>query len=79
MHLALLASVCLLREVEASTAVVSAWTFDHEAMEVTWMLPPSKSDHLALGATRTWGCLCDIPNFCCSYHLAVEHITALTD
>ena len=32
---ALLATSCLLREIEAATATISAWTFDYEAQELT--------------------------------------------
>ena len=28
---------------------------------------------LALGTTRTWGCLCELADFACPYHLAAEH------
>ncbi len=72
-HFAKLASIFLLREVEAANALVSEWTFSHDAKELTWLLPASKSDHLALGTRRTWGCLCDIPGLCCPYHVALDH------
>ena len=74
MHLALLSTLFLLREVESGTANVSAWTFDHDDKEVSWNLPGSKTDPLALGTTRTWGCLCELKDFACPYHLATEHI-----
>ena len=48
-HVALLASLFLLREVEASAAKVSSWTLDADLMELTWALPASKCDHMALG------------------------------
>ena len=78
MHLALLATIFLLREVEASTALASAWTFDHEALELTWLLPGSKTDHMALGVHRSWPCLCGLENFFCPFHLAIEHWAWLT-
>ena len=71
-HLAKLASLFLLREIEASTANLSAWTFDPEELELTWRLPSSKTDHLALGTVRTLPCLCDLENSACPYHLACE-------
>lgn len=43
-HLALLSTIFLLREVDASTALASAWRFDDEAMEVTWTLRGSKQN-----------------------------------
>ena len=73
MHLALLSTLFLLREVESGTANVSAWTFDHSDKEISWNLPGSKTDPLALGTTRTWGCLCELKDFACPYHLATEH------
>ena len=79
MHLALLSILFLLREVESGTAKVAAWTFDHEDQELTWNLPGSKTDPMALGTTRTWGCLCDLPNFACPYHLAKEHMQWMCD
>ena len=38
-----------------------------------------ETDPMALGTTRTWGCLCDLPNFACPYHLAKEHIQWMRD
>ena len=75
--MAILSSQFLLREVEASTARTDAWTFDHEALELKWNLPASKSDHMALGVARSWPCLCDLPDFACPYHVAVEHMAWL--
>jgi hypothetical protein len=72
-HFAMLACIFLLREVEVSNAMVNAWSLDHDSLELTWHLPSSKSDHLALGTRRTWGCLCGVAGFGCPYHLAVEH------
>lgn len=74
-HFAKLASIFLLREVEAANTLVSSWSFNHEAQELTWLLPASKSDHLALGTRRTWGCLCDVPGLCCPFHVALSHWT----
>jgi hypothetical protein len=59
--------------VEAANALRSAWSFNHDSAELTWLLPSGKSDHLALGTRRTWGCLCAIPGFGCPYHIAMEH------
>jgi hypothetical protein len=73
MHFTLLACIFLLREVEAANALTSAWSFNHEAREITWLLPSGKSDHLALGTRRSWGCLCELPGFGCPYHIAHEH------
>ena len=72
-HLALLSCAFLLREVEASTAKANAWTFDHDRSELSWMLPTSKSDPMALGISRCLGCLCGVEDFCCPYHVALDH------
>ena len=73
-HLAILATLFLLREVEASVAKITAWTLDLDASEITWNLPSSKSDPKALGVKRTWGCLCDLPGFACPCHIALAHL-----
>ncbi len=78
MHFTLLACIFMLREVEAANALRSAWTFNHDSEELTWLLPSGKTDHLALGTPRTWGCLCAIPGFGCPYHIALEHWDWLT-
>ena len=70
--------VFLLREMEVSTPLVSSWTFDHEALEVSWHLPASKTDHMALGVQRSLSCMCGVPEFACPYHLAVDHLKWLT-
>ena len=68
--LTLLAIIFFLREVEASTSRVSAWSFNDEAKVLTWNLPGSKSDHKALGVKRTWPCICGHKVVPCPYHLA---------
>lgn len=73
-HVALLSPLFLLREVDASTAKVSSWAFDGDRMELTWVLPASKCDHMPLGVKRSCGCLCGLANFACPYHLAVQHM-----
>ena len=69
----LLSVAFLLREVEASTAVFGSWAIDAEAMELTWLLPASKSDHMALGVSRTWPCICGLDTLACPFHMAVAH------
>jgi hypothetical protein len=71
--MAMLATMFLLREIEASNAEMRNWTFDVPAMELHWHLPSSKSDTMALGTSRTWGCLCAIPSLACPYHIALSH------
>ena len=48
----ILASIYMLREIEASTAMVGSWTLSDEPQELVWLLPASKTDHLALGVRR---------------------------
>ena len=74
-----LASIFLLREIEVAGACVSHWSFDHSAREVTWLLPASKTDHMALGVSRSWGCLCGIGSLPCPYHLAATHYKWVRD
>ena len=71
-HMALLGCLFLLREIEASTAYLSAISFNTQDLEVSWQLPSSKTDHLALGTVRTLPCLCDLTDFACPYHVALE-------
>jgi hypothetical protein len=73
-HLALLATLFLLREIEASTALSNAWVFDHSKCEVCWRLPASKTDHLALGVSRKLGCFCGSAMEACPYHIACAHL-----
>ena len=73
-HLSLLAVLFILREIEVTTARVAAWTFSDEDMTITWHLPSSKSDHLALGVQRTLPCMCGLDALPCPYHLALDHI-----
>jgi hypothetical protein len=76
--MALLASMFLLREVEVSLACISAWTFAPLDLELSWHLTSSKSDPLALGTTRTWGCLCGVDSLPCPYHVARSHLAWLS-
>ena len=73
-RLALYATLYLLREVEVSTARISAWTLDHEECELWWNLPASKADHMALGVKRHWPSTCGLYALFCPYHLAVVHL-----
>ena len=73
-RMAIMAILFLLREVEITTARISSWKFNTEAMEITWLLPGSKSDHMALGVQRTLPCFCGIDHFACAYHVGLEHL-----
>ena len=62
-----------------ASAKVRHITFDHPAKEVSWELTMSKTDPMALGTTRTWGCLCGVPTLPCPYHVARDHVEAVLD
>ena len=53
-----LVSWWLLREIEASNAEISHIAIDQENRLAHWRLPHSKTDWVALGATRTHACSC---------------------
>ena len=70
----ILSAQFMLRELEVSVARVAHWTFNLEDRTITWELPSSKTDVLALGCRRTWGCLCAVSSvFPCPFHLALCH------
>jgi hypothetical protein len=52
-------SFFMTREVELSLAVWEHIDIDWKSMKVTWNLPASKTDPMALGKRRTWGCVCE--------------------
>ena len=73
-HLVILGSFFLLREIEASLALAASVIVDRTTLRVTWNLPASKTDPKALGKTRSWGCTCDcLLSNPCPYHSAVTH------
>lgn len=76
-HAVLLGTLYLMREVELAATQVRHLSFNHDLQEVTWELSMSKTDPLALGTRRTWGCLCGVPALPCPYHLAHEHVQAV--
>ena len=77
-RLFILGSQFILRELEIAVAVVSHWSFDFTLNTITWNLPTSKTDVMAVGIPRTWGCICsDHYAFPCPFHIAVEHIEEL--
>ena len=53
------ASFFLLREIEASLMLASSVSFDRVALQVTVLLPVSKTDPRALACKRSWGCVCE--------------------
>ena len=72
-HLAMLATMFLLREIEVAHALRSSLTYNCTMQEVTLLLPVSKSDPSALGTSRTWCCLCQHRALACPYHVALAY------
>ena len=71
----IVASWWLLRELEASRARVRHITLQADTRTVSWLLPSSKTDVAALGATRRHSCSCSVLQAgLCPYHLVVELI-----
>jgi len=63
----------ILREIEISTALASAVSFNHDKAEESFCLPVSKTDPRAIGCSRSWGCVCDgHHNAPCAYHALKE-------
>jgi hypothetical protein len=65
----------LLREVELAGITFENVTLNNELREVTLKLTSSKSDFMALGTTRTWGCTCGVSTLPCPFHLCQEVVT----
>ena len=68
------ATFFLLRELEASTARRHNVRLNTEELSVTIRLSASKTDPMALGVERTWGCVCvggSDPKLC-PYHMAAR-------
>ena len=82
-NLIIAGSFFMMREVEISLALWRSIVFDHSARLITWTLPATKSDPLALGKTRSWGCTCnddaDDPQVQpCPYHSMVAQQGAVS-
>ena len=73
--LLVLGSFFLARELEISCAKCAHLTLDYNSKEVTWNMPVSKNDVLALGTYRTWGCVCaTTTKYGCPFHSASRHL-----
>ena len=65
----LVASCWILREIEASRARVRHISLDFTSRTASWLLPSSKTDVAALGATRKHSCSCSVlPPEICPFH-----------
>ena len=67
-----LATLFLLRELEAASATWADIVLNEVAETVTLTLPSSKTDWAAKGCRRTWGCTCSLGKPC-AYHVAVRY------
>lgn len=74
----LLVSWWLLREIEASRAMVQHVTLDKTGQKATWRLPSSKTDQAALGAYRAHRCACGLSSRrTCPFHQMEDHLRQL--
>ena len=63
----------VVRGIEIVSALARHLHIDSDALTETWDLPVSKTDVLAVGCSRTWGCTCGSSIQHCPYHAAVSH------
>ena len=69
----------LLREIEASLSLASSVSIEPNSKRVTWNLPATKTDPMALGKVRSWECTCDGKRRCpCPFHAASDQQKILT-
>ena len=68
----------MLRELELSCSLVRHITVDLESLTVFWRLAASKTDVMALGTVRSWGCVCTsgkaVP---CPVHAVIAQLALL--
>ena len=79
-HMALLASLWVLREIEAAWTSVGDISFDMAKSTVSWHLAVSKTDPGAKAVSRSWGCLCGatMPELC-PFHAFIDYMQLLKD
>ena len=83
MCLIVMGSFFLTREVELSLALAEHVTI--EGRIVVWTLPASKTDPMAVGLSRQWGCVCGSSGMTweirtpCAFHAAVHHFGHLQE
>ena len=61
-----------IRDLEGRMAKLPDLTLNRQAKVATWRLSASKTDPVALGCERQWGCLCPMAG--CPYCTACEHV-----
>ena len=75
--MAIVSSLFMLREIEASLAKIVHVTIDETFSKVSILLPASKTDPKALSVTRTWSCVCRVAPNLCPVHLIAKHLKFL--
>ena len=67
----------MLREIELSAAMYSHVNISADGRSASWLLPTSKQDCRAVGITRTWDCICDLPVLgrSCPVHALARQLT----
>ena len=69
----------MLRELELSCALVCHVSVDLANLTVCWRLPSSKTDVMALGKERSWGCVCTEGGASpCPVHAVLSQLALLT-
>ena len=70
-----------LREVELAFARIRHVELDPALSRITWNLPVSKGDPIAVGKHRPWGCLCGAgaEGHPCPFHCMAAHLGQLRD
>ena len=70
----------MLREVEISSALAKHVTVSSDGLSATWLLPTSKTDHRAVGISRTWDCTCAVPGLApaCAVHSLTRQLSRVS-
>ena len=77
-HFSTMGIFFMTREIEIACAASVDIRLDEVRKEVCWSLLVSKTDQRAIGATRTWGCVCqDDRTFACPFHSATYQTAQL--
>ena len=78
LHLVILGSWFLLREIEVAAAEAWHLTVDNNKQICTWMLSATKTDPRAIGTSRSHGCCCQQGRtIICPYHTARDHLQCI--
>ena len=78
---AVLGSAFMLREIELAAARLSHVNVDTSVCSFSLKLPNSKTDHAAIGCSRSWSCVCDTGvqvSRVCPHHTSIRHLERVT-